>query len=96
MDMADIDDVARWMASEVDCAGFLYQETAVAHIADDFGAEFLSTDQKGDRAIAPAVLEAFHRLTKDLLIWDRWDKCWRHRDLGYPPGPRGPHERPLG
>jgi len=89
--MADVNDVARWMASEVETMGFLYREAAVAEIADKFGSEFVSTTEKGQPAISKEVLEAFHRLTDDTIIWDRWDKCWRHRDLGYPPGPQVPH-----
>jgi hypothetical protein len=92
--VTDTDDVARWMASRVETVGFLYQDVALAYIAENFGNKFVETSS-GHPAIAKPVLDSFHRLTQGLLIWDRWDKCWRHRDLGYPPGPAGPHDPPI-
>lgn len=94
-EMAGVDDVAEWMASEVETMGFLYEETAVADIAKRFGEEFVHADASGHRSVSKAVLDAFHRLTAGTIIWDRWDKCWRDVELGYPPGPPGPHERPI-
>ena len=38
--MVDVNEIADWMASEVDVEGFLYQDLAVAHIAEEFGDEF--------------------------------------------------------
>ena len=86
MRMADINDVADWMASEVDVVGFLYLDMAVAHIADQFGDEFTYTDENGKPAISETVLTAFHKLTQGTVYWDRWDRCWRQRQADDPAG----------
>jgi hypothetical protein len=84
--MVDADEVADWMASEVEVVGFLYQETAVTHIAERFGDEFIYVDEDGTPAISEAVLSAFRKLTEGAVIWDRWDKCWRQRQVEEPTG----------
>ena len=45
--MVDVNEVADWMASEVEVEGFLYQDMAVAHIAEQFGDEFIYTTRTG-------------------------------------------------
>jgi hypothetical protein len=84
--MADANDVADWMASEVEVEGFLYRDSAVAHIADEFGDEFVYKDESGNPEIAEAVLTAFYKLTQGTVYWDRWDKCWRQRQTDDAPG----------
>jgi hypothetical protein len=77
--MVDVNEIADWMASEVEVEGFLYQDMAVAHIAEQFGDAFIYTNENGTRAISEAVLSAFRNLTEGTVIWDQWDKCWRQR-----------------
>jgi len=82
--MVDANEVADWMASEVEVEGFLYRETAVTQIAERFGDEFIYVDADGTSAISEAVLSAFRRLTEGAVIWDPWDKCWRQRQVHDP------------
>ena len=77
--MVDVNEIADWMASEVEVEGFLYQDMAVAHIAQQSGDEFIYTNENGTRAISEAVLSAFRNLTEGTVFWDQWDKCWRQR-----------------
>ena len=79
MRMADVNDVADWMVGEVEVEGFLFLDMAVAHIADTFGDQFIYTNEHGKPEISEAVLTVFHKLTKDTVIWDRWERCWRQR-----------------
>jgi hypothetical protein len=85
--MADANDVADWMASEVEVEGFLYRDWAVSHIADEFGAEFVYEGENGNPEISEAVLTAFYKLTEGTIFWDRWNKCWRQRQADVPLGP---------
>jgi len=75
--MVDVNEVADWMVSKVEVEGFLYQDMAVAYIAEHFGGEFIYTNEKGTPRISEAVLSAFHKLTEGTVIWDRWERCWR-------------------
>jgi hypothetical protein len=84
--MAEVSEVADWMLSVVEVEGFLYLDRAVSHIAEEFGDDFIDTDENGTPAISEAVLTAFRGLTHGEVIWDRWDRCWRQRkpDAGKP------------
>jgi hypothetical protein len=84
--MADANDVADWMASQVEVEGFLYRDWAVAHIADEFGDEFVYKDENGNPEISETVLTTFYKLTEGSVFWDRWDRCWRQRVAEDPPG----------
>jgi hypothetical protein len=84
--MAEANEVAEWMASEVEVWGFLYQDSAVAQIADKFGDEFIERNEDGTASISETVLTAFGALTDGAVIWDRWDKAWRQRQPDDPGG----------
>jgi hypothetical protein len=88
--MVDVNEVVDWMVSEVEVEGFLFQDMAVAHIAEQFGEEFIYTNENGTPAISEAVLSAFYKLTEGTVVWDRWERCWRQRQSDDP----APHPTP--
>jgi hypothetical protein len=78
--------VAKWMLSQLEREGWLYQEDAVGQIGERFGAEFTYLNDGGNPAIDRRVLRAFRKLTDDKVVWDRSDRCWRRRTLDDAPG----------
>jgi hypothetical protein len=77
--MATSEDVAEWMRDEVNSRGRLYQEHAAAHVGVMFGDEFVCENENGNWVLAPRVRDAFRKLTRESVVWDRGEKCWRAR-----------------
>ncbi|HEY6443366.1 MAG TPA: hypothetical protein VIY66_08515 [Candidatus Acidoferrales bacterium] len=73
------EDIARWMAEELERRGSLCQEDAVQDIAKKFGQDFTYENENGNPAIRRDVLAAFRRLTKDAIVWERGERLWRKR-----------------
>ncbi|MGX9574083.1 DUF6953 family protein [Mesorhizobium sp. f-mel] len=76
-------DVADWMVAESKKSHWLYQETVVYKIRQQFGDEYVYQNANGNLAISKAVLKEFRKLTEDTLVWERGERAWR---------PRKPHE----
>lgn len=79
-------DVARYMLKLLEEEGRLEQYVAARGIEEQFGEIYL-TDNSA-RAIAPAVLRQFRKLTGNRVIWDRSSLTWRWRQ-----GADRPHRR---
>jgi len=74
--------IAQWMMDQLDQAGRLYQADAASSIVKRFGPEFIYENENGNPAIDRRVLRAFRRISRDTVVWDRWDFCWRKRKEG--------------
>lgn len=81
-------DVAKWMMSELEKEGILDQESAVGDIEQKFGSAFVYENQNGNLAISKDVLSEFRKLTEDIVVWVRSDRCWRFREKYDDPGRR--------
>jgi hypothetical protein len=78
--------VARWMLSQIERDGELYQEVAASEIFDQFGDEFTYENDNGNLAIAKPVLAAFRNVTGDAVVWERGERKWRKREALDDPG----------
>lgn len=76
------------MADKLAGEGELAQEQAVYEIEEKFGDAFVYDNQNGNRAISPAVLREFRKLTSD-VVWDNSEKLWRQRYSWDNPDSRG-------
>ncbi len=81
-------DVAKWMRDEIIEDKMMYQEHVVYEIRDEFGEEFVYTNDNGNPAISRAVLKEFRKLTEDLVVWEKGERCWRLRGEHDTPGKR--------
>jgi hypothetical protein len=81
-------DVAQWMVQRLEKESPLYQETVVYEIKGHFGEEFVRENESGNLAVSRAVLKQFAKLTKDRVVWERHERCWRKREATDPPGCR--------
>jgi hypothetical protein len=81
--------VADWMLKTFEQQdGVLYQEEAAADIERLFGGDSTYLNDAGNLAISKDVLDAFRKLTKDAVVWEAGEKCWRRREQGDDPGRR--------
>lgn len=71
--------IAQWMLDRLEHTGHLYQADAVTGIEKTFGPGWLYTNDNGNPAIYKGILRAFHKITDGIVVWDRWDFCWRKR-----------------
>lgn len=78
-------DVAKWMQAEVQ-KGALYQDDAADRIKRIFGSDFVYMNDGGGTAISKKALRAFNKLTKDDVVWSRYDRMWRPREPTDAPG----------
>jgi hypothetical protein len=76
--MASVQEIATWMATEVETKGELYQEEAACEIEHRFGSEFVYENDNGNSAISREVLKEFRKLTPN-VIWDASERYWRER-----------------
>jgi hypothetical protein len=71
--------VAAWMKAQVQNDEYLYQQSMVCHIEEEFGDKFIYTNGNGNRAISTEVLNEFRKLTPN-LVWSRSGFYWRRRE----------------
>ena len=88
--MAEVNEIAEWMAAEVRRVGELYQEDAVDQIERKFGSDYVYDNENGNPAISKSVLAEFRNLTAEDIIWVRGDRYWRRREEGDEPGRQQP------
>ncbi len=82
--MTTAQDIAHWMADRVN-EFYLPRETTAREIREVFGEPFVVRTAVETWVIAPAVLKAFNKLTKDTVVWVRGGQYWRKREPRDPP-----------
>jgi hypothetical protein len=92
--MATAQNVAEWMAAEVDRKGKLYQKLAIFPIKEKFGDEFVYFEKR-HWSINQEVLEIFRKITGDKVVWVEKGRYWRLRQETDEPGKRLQRRRPL-
>jgi len=83
--MAITKDVAQWLFDTVLDKKHLEQEVAVYNIKDEFGDDFVYTNDNGNLAIEKKVLNAFNKLSGDKVVWSRGEKAWMPRQKFHSP-----------
>jgi len=86
--MAVAKDVAEYMLKHLQEAQHLYQEVIVYKIRNDFGDEFVYTNENCNLAIDRKVLKEFRKLTEGTVVWERGERMWRKRKSHDPPNRR--------
>lgn len=86
--MATAIEVAEWMLTEFRKDGVLYQDIAASSIEQQFGADFVYSNQNGNLAIAKLVLKEFRAISESEAVWIRSERCWRRRENYDEPGSR--------
>jgi hypothetical protein len=82
-----VDEAARWMAAEVERAGYLEHDAAALAIWEGFGFNFAYFTEDFDkhgrsrrvRRLHPDVVKAFKRLTSKTAVSEKDDRAWRKR-----------------
>ncbi len=75
--MTTAKDVADWMFAHFETSNFLYQETVVYKIKNNFGDAFVYKNENGNLAIGKDVLKEFRALSKEKIVWERGSRMWR-------------------
>jgi len=73
-------EIAFWMFEELKRQGYLYQHTVEYDISVKYGKAFTHINNSGNLAINQEVLKEFRRITTDLVVWGRHERCWRFRE----------------
>lgn len=81
-------DVANWMLKQVKKDKVLYQQQVVYEINERFGDKFTYVNNNGNLAIVASVLKEFRKLSEDVVVWERDERCWRLRNKNDTPGRR--------
>lgn len=76
--MTTAQDVANWMFEQFQNTNWLYQESIVYKIKNEFGANFVYMNANGNYGISKEVLKHFRALTEGKAIWERAERAWRH------------------
>jgi hypothetical protein len=82
-----VDEAAKWMAAEVERAGYLEHDAAALAIWERFGFSFAffmkDSDKHGRsrrvRRLHPDVVKAFKGLTSKSVVSEKDDRAWRKR-----------------
>jgi hypothetical protein len=87
--VSDPEAAAKWMAEVLEREKTLYQDVAVAHVAEVFGDALVTTNANGNMALDRPVLQAFNKLTPG-AVWVRSGRFWRQREEFDLPGRQQP------
>lgn len=80
-------DVADFMVRRLDEEKDLYQEVIVHEIEQEFGSNFVYSNEHGNPAIKQSVLDEFRKKTPD-IVWSQSERYWRRREPSDKPGSR--------
>lgn len=71
-----VQEIAEWMLHEVKEVGILPQDKAVAYIAQNYGEQYLYSNENGNQSIDKAVKKLFKKLHGGRAAWDRDGFFW--------------------
>jgi hypothetical protein len=77
--MSDKLSAARWMQSEIDRCGCLYQDDVVDYLVKSGQEDLLRENADGNLAVAKPLLDAFRKLNEQTVVWVKSDFYWRLR-----------------
>lgn len=75
----DAKSIAKWMFSEIEKHGCLYQDDVVDYLVRNKAENFLRENSDGNLVVGRDVLESFRKLTEKTVVWVRPDFYWRQR-----------------
>jgi hypothetical protein len=84
--MSTPQDIAQWMFDSVKNSSAVYQEEIMYDIESKFGPEWVYETEYGNLAINKDILKEFTKITKDVVVYEKYDKCWRMRTVHDSPG----------
>ena len=82
----DAKSVSDWMLAQIDRDGGIYQDDVVDQILRAKADELLRENSDGNLMLGTAGLNAFKKLTPDLVVWVGPDQYWRWRVAEDEPG----------
>ena len=75
--MATAKDIAQWMFDHFETQKYLYQESVVYKVKNQFGPDFVYKNKNGNLAIEKDVLEEFRKISEGKVVWERGYRAWR-------------------
>ena len=78
--------VARWMLSEIERDGCIYQDDVVDFLVKSKAEQLLRENADGNMVVGSEVLNEFMQLTKTTVVWVKPDRYWRFRVVEDEPG----------
>lgn len=75
-------EVAKWLLEKIERENYVYQEDVVYKIQENFGKEFVYSNENGNLAISKGVLKQFRKISEHSVVWVKGERCWRKRE-GY-------------
>lgn len=84
--MSEVAAAAKWMQSEIDRCGCLYQDDVVDHLVKYGQMELLRENADGNLVVAKALLDAFRKLNDCTVVWVKSGFYWRSRVAEDEPG----------
>ena len=82
----DAQSTARWMLSQIEDSGSVYQEEVVQYLVSNDADNLLRENSDGNVVLGSDLLTAFRKLTEKTVVWVGGDKYWRFRDSSDGPG----------
>ncbi len=79
-------DVARWMLSELERDGCIYQDDVVDHLVRAAREDLATENAEGNLVVGKQVLAEFRKLTETTVVWVKPDRYWRFRGAEDEPG----------
>jgi hypothetical protein len=71
--------VARWMLTQLEKEGCIYQDDVVDYLLKQGVDDMLRENSDGNLVVGKQVLSAFRALTESTVVWVKPDRYWRHR-----------------
>ena len=84
--MSDKVAAAKWMLSEIERLGCLYQDDVVDYLVKSKQEDLLRENADGNLVLGKALLEEFRKLTDLEVVWVKPDFYWRYRVAEDEPG----------
>lgn len=75
----DAGSVSRWMMSQLERDGCIYQDDVVDYLVKNNGDSLLKENSDGNLVIGAELLKVFRVATETTVVWVRPDFYWRWR-----------------
>lgn len=80
------EEVSRWMLSELEQHGCVYQDDVVDVVVKGNGDTLLRENAEGNLVLGRPILDSFMKLSGNDVVWVKPDRYWRWRVAEDEPG----------